>query len=80
MNSGVAQSGWLTALDTVVSIPRESYLQRRNDGLQIAGDPPEEMYKQATLGDVDFITGDYLAGETHILQHQPELLTDRRAL
>ncbi|KAH7133254.1 hypothetical protein B0J13DRAFT_507930 [Dactylonectria estremocensis] len=25
------------------------------------GDPPVEMYKQATLGDVDFITGDYLA-------------------
>lgn len=27
-----------------------------------AGDPSREMYKQATLGDVDFITGDYLAG------------------
>ncbi|GAB1218341.1 hypothetical protein ATERTT37_007595 [Aspergillus terreus] len=26
------------------------------------GDPAIEMYKQATLGDVDFITGDYLAG------------------
>ncbi|KAH7244987.1 hypothetical protein B0J15DRAFT_469648 [Fusarium solani] len=25
------------------------------------GDPAQEMYKQATLGDVDFITGDYLA-------------------
>ncbi|CAG9947883.1 unnamed protein product [Clonostachys rosea f. rosea IK726] len=25
------------------------------------GDPAEEMYNQATLGDVDFITGDYLA-------------------
>ncbi|KAK1954660.1 DUF1446-domain-containing protein [Colletotrichum sublineola] len=25
------------------------------------GDPPREMYNQATLGDVDFITGDYLA-------------------
>ncbi|KAL4968575.1 acyclic terpene utilization AtuA family protein [Aspergillus stella-maris] len=25
------------------------------------GDPAEEMYRQATLGDVDFITGDYLA-------------------
>ncbi|RSL98126.1 hypothetical protein CEP52_010513 [Fusarium oligoseptatum] len=25
------------------------------------GDPAEEMLKQATLGDVDFITGDYLA-------------------
>ncbi|EOD51811.1 putative duf1446 domain-containing protein [Neofusicoccum parvum UCRNP2] len=25
------------------------------------GDPAVEMYKQATLGDVDFITGDYLA-------------------
>ncbi|KAF5583993.1 DUF1446 domain-containing protein [Fusarium pseudocircinatum] len=25
------------------------------------GDPAIEMYKQATLGDVDFITGDYLA-------------------
>ncbi|KAH8660444.1 hypothetical protein BX600DRAFT_523398 [Xylariales sp. PMI_506] len=25
------------------------------------GDPAREMYKQATLGDVDFITGDYLA-------------------
>ncbi|KAK7701769.1 hypothetical protein SLS57_011609 [Botryosphaeria dothidea] len=25
------------------------------------GDPADEMYKQATLGDVDFITGDYLA-------------------
>lgn len=27
-----------------------------------AGDPAYEMYRQATLGDVDFITGDYLAG------------------
>ncbi|PIG80276.1 putative duf1446 domain-containing protein [Aspergillus arachidicola] len=26
------------------------------------GDPAYEMYRQATLGDVDFITGDYLAG------------------
>lgn len=26
------------------------------------GDPALEMYRQATLGDVDFITGDYLAG------------------
>ncbi|KAI8656360.1 hypothetical protein LRP88_11671 [Fusarium phalaenopsidis] len=25
------------------------------------GDPAQEMYKQATLGDIDFITGDYLA-------------------
>ncbi|KAL4740594.1 DUF1446 domain-containing protein [Aspergillus similis] len=25
------------------------------------GDPASEMYRQATLGDVDFITGDYLA-------------------
>ncbi|KAG7133530.1 hypothetical protein HYQ45_008314 [Verticillium longisporum] len=25
------------------------------------GDPPSEMYKQVKLGDVDFITGDYLA-------------------
>ncbi|OOQ89766.1 DUF1446 domain-containing protein [Penicillium brasilianum] len=25
------------------------------------GDPANEMYRQATLGDVDFITGDYLA-------------------
>ncbi|ROV99717.1 hypothetical protein VSDG_02978 [Cytospora chrysosperma] len=25
------------------------------------GDPSQEMYKQATLGDLDFITGDYLA-------------------
>ncbi|KAH7014703.1 hypothetical protein B0J12DRAFT_746985 [Macrophomina phaseolina] len=25
------------------------------------GDPADEMYKQATLGNVDFITGDYLA-------------------
>ena len=28
-----------------------------------SGDPAYEMYRQATLGDVDFITGDYLAGE-----------------
>ncbi len=28
----------------------------------MADDDPNEMYKQATLGDVDFITGDYLAG------------------
>jgi hypothetical protein len=28
----------------------------------MAGDPAYEMYRQATLGDVDFITGDYLAG------------------
>jgi predicted acylesterase/phospholipase RssA len=27
-----------------------------------AGDPAYEMYRQAALGDVDFITGDYLAG------------------
>lgn len=29
-----------------------------------AGDPAYEMYRQATLGDVDFITGDYLAGKS----------------
>lgn len=28
----------------------------------MTGDPPREMYRQATLGDIDFITGDYLAG------------------
>lgn len=28
-----------------------------------SGDPAYEMHRQATLGDVDFITGDYLAGE-----------------
>lgn len=28
----------------------------------MAGDPAYEMYRQATLGDVDFITGDCLAG------------------
>lgn len=28
----------------------------------ILGDPAYEMYRQATLGDVEFITGDYLAG------------------
>lgn len=28
----------------------------------MTGDPSYEMYRQATLGDVDFITGDYLAG------------------
>lgn len=27
------------------------------------GDPGFQMLRQATLGDVDFITGDYLAGE-----------------
>ncbi|KGO75568.1 Protein of unknown function DUF1446 [Penicillium italicum] len=27
------------------------------------GDPAYEIYRQATLGDIDFITGDYLAGE-----------------
>lgn len=26
------------------------------------GNPAYEMFRQATLGDVDFITGDYLAG------------------
>lgn len=26
------------------------------------GDPGYQMLRQATLGDVDFITGDYLAG------------------
>lgn len=31
-------------------------------GLTYKGDPAYEMYRQATLGDVDFITGDYLAG------------------
>lgn len=31
----------------------------------MAGDPAYEMYRQATLGDVDFITGDYLAGKLH---------------
>lgn len=30
------------------------------------GDPAYEMYRQATLGDVDFITGDYLAGESSL--------------
>jgi hypothetical protein len=29
---------------------------------KLGGDPSYEMYRQATLGDVDFITGDYLAG------------------
>lgn len=33
----------------------------------ITGDPAEEMYRQATLGDVDFITGDYLAGKYEAL-------------
>jgi hypothetical protein len=28
----------------------------------VIGDPAIAMYRQATLGDVDFITGDYLAG------------------
>ncbi|KAJ5715026.1 uncharacterized protein N7483_012207 [Penicillium malachiteum] len=27
------------------------------------GDPAYEMYHQANIGDIDFITGDYLAGE-----------------
>ena len=31
----------------------------------MAGDPAYEMYRQATLGDVDFITGDYLAGKPY---------------
>jgi hypothetical protein len=31
--------------------------------LTAPGDPAYEMYRQATLGDVDFITGDYLAGK-----------------
>ncbi|KAK7419182.1 hypothetical protein QQX98_003522 [Neonectria punicea] len=42
------------------------------------GDPPAEMYKQASLGDVDFITGDYLAevniaknAEAFALGHHP---------
>lgn len=30
------------------------------------GDDPKEMLKQATKGDVDFITGDYLAGATNL--------------
>jgi hypothetical protein len=32
------------------------------DDFCMTGDPAYEMYRQATLGDVDFITGDYLAG------------------
>ncbi|CRK39587.1 hypothetical protein BN1723_015530 [Verticillium longisporum] len=35
------------------------------------GDPPSEMYKQAKLGDVDFITGDYLA-EVNIANNAEE--------
>lgn len=41
----------------------------------MAGDPAYEMYRQATLGDVDFITGDYLAG-MRILT--PNTLPDRK--
>ncbi|KAG2412980.1 hypothetical protein HFD88_010539 [Aspergillus terreus] len=42
-------------------------MTKRNRPLRVAncsgyhGDPAYEMYRQATLGDVDFITGDYLA-------------------
>lgn len=37
--------------------------------MDLVGDPAQEMYKQATLGDVDFITGDYLAGMSSGISH-----------
>ncbi|CAG7976296.1 unnamed protein product [Penicillium salamii] len=51
---------WPIALATMVS----SHLQnskRIPSLISTIGDPACEMYRQATLGDVDFITGDYLA-------------------
>lgn len=44
------------------SSPAPSFITLTNL-IPFLGDPPVEMYKQATLGDVDFITGDYLAGK-----------------
>ena len=40
----------------------------------MAGDPAYEMYRQATLGDVDFIMGDYLAGNRHLTRACVHLL------
>jgi hypothetical protein len=37
--------------------------------MTFVGDPAQEMYKQATLGDVDFITGDYLAGMSFVIPY-----------
>ncbi|KAG8412239.1 hypothetical protein J3459_014742 [Metarhizium acridum] len=53
---------YLTKLYIKISSWREGAFGKR------AGDPAIEIYKQATLGDVDFITGDYLA-EVNIAQN-----------
>jgi len=42
------------------------------------GDDPEEMLKQATLGDVDFITGDYLAGKSRSRSMSQYIFTEAR--
>jgi hypothetical protein len=43
-------------------LPWYDYSSCVQDYANNTGDPAYEMYRQATLGDVDFITGDYLAG------------------
>lgn len=53
------------ALDTVVTATQMALVSGAEVMLNNQpGDPSSEMYKQATFGAVDFITGDYLAGET----------------
>ena len=41
----------------------ESYSSPELTPHDAKGDPSWQMLRQATLGDVDFITGDYLAGK-----------------
>lgn len=48
--------------------------------VSITGDPAYEMYRQATLGDVDFITGDYLAGMCILNTLHPFLVIFEQAL
>lgn len=58
---------WPIALATMVS----SHLQNSQSIpslISTKGDPAYEMYRQATLGDIDFITGDYLAGGLKLLR------------
>jgi len=56
-------SGWPIALAIMVDSLQCSCLRKKEPWLKYCtGDPAYEMYRQATLGDVDFITSDYLAG------------------
>lgn len=58
---------WLTVLVTMVRQDMPS-IAEISLTVNFVGDPAIEMYKQAILGDVDVITGDYLAGKPWALE------------